>query len=363
MNVLVLTPDRVGSTLLQRLITAYAVINQNNNPLTINLHELTNGLISYHNDTFQRTVLGKKPEAWGYHQTLEAVTDLLQNADHDIVARLAHYHIKRRGDTLGHQLSFYRWLNENFYIVATRRQNLFEHAISWAIVGESKNLNVYNHEQKYQVFKDLHQHGIELQPDIIDKYLVQYQSYLEWVDRHFEVNAWFEYERDMPNIEQFVLGLGPFKNTPKITWENRWDISFNHWNRMHYLLSLVKFDKEFSNEEKQFMNTHIECYTKARIWLQDLQDAGIIINGVPIKLHTLQEKAEVVRNIDKCLLTYNAWVNDRQPTWAIPYHPQTLQTAALVEHTAWRGPDQLRLPMSAADMDPTLLENSDLKNL
>ena len=42
MNVLILTPDRVGSTLLQRLITVYANLNENQQPLTINLHELTN---------------------------------------------------------------------------------------------------------------------------------------------------------------------------------------------------------------------------------------------------------------------------------------------------------------------------------
>ena len=152
MNILVLTPDRVGSTLLQRLITAYAVLSQNHQPLTINLHELTNGLVSAHNSTFDRTVLGKRADAWGYHQSLESVTQLLGAANHDVVARLAHYHIKRRRDELGPQLSFYQWLNDNFYIVATRRQNMFEHAVSWAIVGESKNLNVFSHEQKYNTF-------------------------------------------------------------------------------------------------------------------------------------------------------------------------------------------------------------------
>lgn len=362
MNVLVLTPDRVGSTLLQRLITAYIVMNQNNDPLTINLHELTNGLTSYHNDTFNRTVLGKKDVTWGYHQSLETVTNLLQTAGHDYTARLAHYHIKRRGDTLGQQLSFYQWLNENFYIVATRRQNLFEHAVSWAIVGHSKHLNVYNHESKYQTFKEINQ-GIDIQPEVMYKYLQQYEEYLAWVDRHFEVNAWFEYERDLPNIEQFILNLDPFKKTQKITWQERWDISFSDWNRMHYLLSLIKFDREFSAEEKKFMADNVENYTRARIWLQDLQDAGIMVNGIPIKLHTLQEKADIVKNIDQCLLSYNGWVNQHQPTWAIPYRPETLQTAALLEHTAWRGPEAPRLAWSGADMDPKLLSNSDLKDL
>jgi hypothetical protein len=361
MNILVLTPDRVGSTLLQRLITAYAVLNQSHSPLTINLHELTNGIVQYHNDTFNQQVLGKRADAWGYHQSLETITQQLQSADHGMVARLAHYHIKRRGDALGPQLSFYKWLNENFYIVATRRQNLFEHAISWAIVGESKNLNVFSHQQKYEAFREINQQGLNIQPDVIDKYLKQYQEYLDWVDRHFEVNAWYEYERDMPRIEQFILGLGPFKNTFKITWQDRWDISFNDWNRMHYLLSLVPFDQVFSSEENQFMTLNIEKYTQVRIWLQDLQDAGVIVNGIPIKLHTLQEKAAVVKNIDQCLLGYNHWVGEHQPQWAIPYHPETLQQTALLEHTAWRGPESAALTHNT--LNTKLLRNSDLKDL
>lgn len=69
MNVLLLTPDRVGSTLLQRLITIYATINENYNPLTINLHELTNGLVAYEHATFKQSVLGKKEGGWGYQKT------------------------------------------------------------------------------------------------------------------------------------------------------------------------------------------------------------------------------------------------------------------------------------------------------
>lgn len=57
MNILILTPDRVGSTLLQRLITVYANINENHNPLTINLHELTNELVSYIHPEFNQKVL------------------------------------------------------------------------------------------------------------------------------------------------------------------------------------------------------------------------------------------------------------------------------------------------------------------
>ena len=47
MNVVILTPDRVGSTLLQRVFTIHMIESNFNKPV-INLHELTNGIISMH---------------------------------------------------------------------------------------------------------------------------------------------------------------------------------------------------------------------------------------------------------------------------------------------------------------------------
>ena len=60
MNVLILTPDAVGSTLLQRLITIYMQFHQYDKPV-INLHELTNGLTRYFNNHFDQDVLGAHP--------------------------------------------------------------------------------------------------------------------------------------------------------------------------------------------------------------------------------------------------------------------------------------------------------------
>jgi len=336
MNVLILTPDRVGSTLLQRLITVYANLNENQQPLTINLHELTNGLVSYHNDNFNTTVLGKKEGGWGYHQNLSTIVDLLDAAGHDVVSRLAHYHIKNRKDSIADQLDFYRYLNENFYIVAARRKNLFEHAMSWCISTESKKLNVYSFDEKYKVFKDLQEHGINVQPESMEKYLNQYQEYLQWVDNHFRVNSYFEYERDLPNIEDFILNLNVFKTMKSpLRWRDRFDIEWQDWNRMHYLLSLVSFKYEFSNEEKEFMKNNINQYTSCRIEIQDLQDAGILVSGIPIKLHTLKQKAEVIKNISQCLGHYNQWIGINQPTNAIAYQPEILEKYALLEHSQW----------------------------
>lgn len=370
MNVLILTPDRVGSTLLQRLLTVYANINENYNPLTINLHELTNGLISYHNTKFNQTVLGKKkhmedrPQSgWGYFQSLETIANLLENCNHDVTSRLAHYHIKNRNDTISDQLAFYQYLNDNFYIISCRRKNLFEHAMSWAIAGESKNLNVYSVEQKYEVFKDIDKNKIHVQTEVMEKYLVQYNEYMDWVDRHFNVNSYFEYERDLPNIEKFILNLNVFNNKKNLlTWQDRFNINWNDWNRIHYLLSLIPFNHEFSDDEKQFIKLNINDYTQCRIFIQDLQDDGIIISGIPIKLHTLKEKAKLITNIDQCLLNYNKWIGINQPLYAIGYHPETLTQAAQIEYTNWTSTDSANKSlMTHNDIPNKQLALSDLK--
>lgn len=362
MNVLILTPDRVGSTLLQRLVTVYANINENNDPLTINLHELTNGITMYHNDKFNRSVLGKKEGHWGYHQSLSTVVDLLKNCNHDVVSRLAYYHIKNRNDNLPDQLDFYQYLNDNFHIVVAKRKNLFEHAMSWCISAESKKLNVYSFEEKYQTFQDIQEHGINIQYEAVEKYLKQYQEYLDWVDRHFKVNSYFEYERDLPNIENFILNLNTFKQykNPR-DWYDRFGIEWADWNRMHYLLSLVPFGHAFSDQEKLFMKDQIDSYTNCRIILQDLQDDGVLVSGIPIKLHTLKEKADIIKNIGECLAYYNQWVITNQPTYAVSYDPKALTETAQLEYSKWTTNNLNGSLLSNSDVDPAKLSLSDLK--
>ena len=306
MNILILTPDRVGSTLLQRLITIYANL-ADPTKLTINLHELTNGLVKYYNDKFGKEVLGKKEKSWGYYQSLSEVVDLLSNSTHDVTSRLAYYHIKNRKDSLGDQLSFYEYLNENFYIIAARRNNIFEHALSWAIAVESKKLNVYSFEEKYQIFNNMFVNGININKNTLLKYLNSYIEYLNWSDNHFKINSYFNYENDLPNIENYILNLTPFKGLSTCTWENKFNISWDDWNRMHYLLSLVLFEISFTPEEKKFMADNIKTYKVCRTFIQDMQDDGILVSGIPIKLHTLKEKINLIENFDQTLITYNDW--------------------------------------------------------
>lgn len=81
MNVLILTPDAVGSTLLQRLLTIYMQFHEFDRTV-INLHELTNGLEVYFSPDFNCPIVSKRRvENWGYYQSLERIVELLCSVD------------------------------------------------------------------------------------------------------------------------------------------------------------------------------------------------------------------------------------------------------------------------------------------
>ena len=237
MNVLILTPDAVGSTLLQRLITIYMQFHTYDRPV-INLHELTNGLVKYYNPTFDQEVLGKKDGKWGYHQSLEQIVELLSATEHYKTSRLAHYHIKNRQDPIEQQIPFYQYLNENFYVISCRRHNVFEHALSWCLSKITKKLNVYTSNEKITSFFDLYKTGIDIDPNSLIQTLNSYRDYLKWCDDHFNVASYFYYDEHLPQIEKYILGLPIFaQQSQLLTWKDTFDMEFDTWNRCHYIQS------------------------------------------------------------------------------------------------------------------------------
>jgi len=347
MNVLILTPDRVGSTLLQRLITIYMVAHEYDKPV-INLHELTNGLMKYYSPTFNQEVLGKPHDGkpWGYYQSLSEITELLNSTDHYKTARLAHYHIKGRADTIADQVPFYNYLNDNFYIISARRDNLFEHALSWCINLESKILNVYSHQDKINTFSNIYKNKITIDTGILINYIFKYKDYIEWTDRHFTVNSYFKYDQDLSQIEDYILNLSIFNNQPKKkTWKDIFEIEFAEWNRCHYLISdLSGIGKQLSNNheklqltfdstqtdsqlllqslsqpeiersltttDQKFLLDNASNYKKTKDAIQELVDHKVLVTPVPIKLQTMLEKKLLVKNFDECVEAYNKVMTD-----------------------------------------------------
>jgi hypothetical protein len=136
------------------------------------------------------------------------------------------------------QVPFYRYLNQHFFIILCRRDNLFEHALSWALNKITGKLNVYTAQDKIASFFSVFKQGVTLDPLSIKQSLDAYQRYVEWGERYFRAAAYYHYERDMPNIESYVLSLPIFAGQPRrVTWQDVYGQAFTDWNRCHYLSS------------------------------------------------------------------------------------------------------------------------------
>jgi len=369
MNVLILTPDRVGSTLLQRLLTIY-MLNKGFDKPVINLHELTNGLEKYYHPKLNKEVLGKPKTEWSYYQSLPEIVQLLDSVDHYKTSRLAHYHIERRKDSIADQLKFYDYLNENFYIISCLRDNLFEHAISWEIVAHSKQLNVYNIGSKVDAFEDIYKNGIRASEISFKEHLDRYKRYIDWTKTYFNVQSYFNYDLNIQNIEDYIINLDfmSSSNRSNNSWEHIFGQDFNTWNLCHRLLpnlfireklknttrdkvltffhksgswSKIKGDdwpelpSQYDSQknhlpsvikkeilslmdpvklnlteiEYNFLKNNVYNYMCTSDQISQLTNDGYLVSGVPIKLQSLAEKQSILKNFEECIVWYNDWVS------------------------------------------------------
>lgn len=375
MNVLILTPDAVGSTLLQRLLTIYMQFHRFDQPV-INIHELTNGINKFYSPEFNQELIGRSPQ-WGYKQSMKEIVDLLESVDHYKTARLALYHIRRREDSQADQLSFYQYLNDNFFIIACLRENWLEYAISHAFNNVTKRLNVYLPSEKINSFYGLYRSGVEIQPEQIFTSLNRYRDYLDWMDQHFSVGSYFSYETHVPNIERYILNLPVFgAQNQRLTWKDTFGLEFEEWNRCHYYKSdigslALRAPEEFLQLEhsasepanttavsllhnllptahKNFLEQHNHQYQQTVLSIIKMRNLGIIPNTVPIKKQTLMEKLHMVRNLDQCVDAYNQWV-EQNPGRTQAVTLGQLQQRAQVEYSSlwdstklnWTPPGQL----------------------
>lgn len=397
MNVLILTPDAVGSTLLQRMLTIYMQFHDFDRPV-INMHELTNGLSKYYSPEFNQEIVGKKQvKNWGYYQTLQQVVDLLGSVDHYKTSRLAHYHLLRRKDSMEQQIPFYQYLNDNFYIISCRRANVFEHALSMTLNKITKKLNVFDAYEKIDTFYEIYKTGVTLDPQVFERQLDAYKLYIEWSERHFGISSYFNYEQDIPRLEQYILDLPVFSSqSKKITWNNNFGISFNDWNKLHYVrsdLNSLSFDSTnycqtqllenstsltyyqqhapeswpavnsindlvalpdnikqqwfqqvimqdgivplLSQEKQQALSVYKQGYDKAQHTINQMINLGIIINGPPIKKQTLSEKKQTIKNFDLLIEIYNQWA-DKNPDISCPADETALNDKINSEDYFWK---------------------------
>jgi hypothetical protein len=331
--------------------------------------------MKYYSPIFNQEVLGKPTDRpWGYYQTLNEIIENLHTTDHYKTARLAHYHIVNRQDSLADQVPFYQYLNDNFFIISAQRKNLLEHALSWGIKGHSKKLNVYTHQEKIDTFANIYQNRINVDVGVMIDYLNKYVQYQQWVNNHFTVNSYFEYETHLPKIEEYILGLDIFGGQQTKSWQDTFGIEFNDWNRCHYLASdisglsaqlpspdnlQITFDSadqldcidlapvvtkteilnSLSNNDKQFLQQHTRSYINSYKAIDELVQHKILVTGVPIKLQTMMEKRRLIRNFDQCVEAYNQWVDHSGV--GDPYTDDDIKKLAVDEISAWHNVPRL----------------------
>jgi hypothetical protein len=113
---------------------------------------------------------------------------------------------------------------------------LFEHALSWCLTKITKKLNVYDNEEKVNNFFGLYKDGIDLDPNSLIQTLNAYRDYIDWCNNHFAVANYFYYEEHVPQIEKYILNLPFFRqSSANVSWQDKFGISFDHWNLCHYL--------------------------------------------------------------------------------------------------------------------------------
>ena len=300
MHYLILTPDGVGSTILQRLITTALYLEKE--PV-INTHELTNGL------TIKNKVATKEFDLQ-YTQSLPQIIDILNGSSKKIslVSRVAKYHLDRRQDNLQDQKNFFDFLN-SFYDkkIMCVRENIFEYAMSWSIRNESKVLNVYGREDKKKVL-DVSQ----VDEDYFLRKCKDYVDYHSWIGKYFPSVEIISYESMLKRIDKIIEQLTGYQNT----FVNNFGVPLNTIlkNEYDFFTALVKNNSHALPKQDR---KALVKYKKTILYLIEKN----IIGNSPIKNTTLKDKSKQITNFNQCLHKFYAfaknynWIDQSNATY------------------------------------------------
>lgn len=284
-KILILTPDGVGSTLLQRAACAWGNLNDT----WINPHELTNGLVI--KDGFLQ-----KDWTLNYSQSLDEIIQLLSSENKNIIVRLAHYHIIARNDPGSQVDGFYSFLNSGFEIISCHRRNVFEYAMSWAIRDIKKTLNVYSYKQKYEIHP--YDDSFVLDPHFVSAKLDHYSNYERWINDFFTIKHQFHYE-DTASLDHF---LSKIIGGDETDFQDRFNLSLSDYCCV-------------SNQSKEQLR-HLDPETvksmiSLRKYFSELVNHGYMPNTLPLKMNSFGSKIRKTKNFEEILGAYNSWARSK----------------------------------------------------
>ena len=295
MNYLILTPDGVGSTLLQRLITLTLYLENHN---VQNTHELTNGIELVNGIAVKNFDLG-------YSQGLGEIADILHDsqAQTTLVSRLAKYHMDNRKDPANDRQDFYKSLNGHFgKIIMCVRENIFEYAMSWSIREQSGVLNVYDEEDRDKVSQ-----VSKVDENYFIRKCQQYVEYTEWVENNFPNVETVSYENTIKDSDAVMQKLTGHQDT----FTDKFGMS---------LSSILSNEYNFLRNKSEMSNDEMKSLAKYRLMCWEMIDKKIIF-GVPLKNTTLTEKKNQIKNFNSCLDKFykfaknHNWIDQSKATY------------------------------------------------
>lgn len=280
MNVLVLTPARTGSTIVQRIVTLALWLSK---VKIMNIHELTNGLLERDGKIYQEPDV--KDE-----QSVEYIINILKKQKINIVSRLAKHYLDDRDFTEESRLHLYDFLKGyNQKIIACKRKNIFEYAMSWSIMLKREQLKIdisktgANHEKIG-----------ELDTEVLRKKCEYYIDWCNWLDDHFEQRDTVYYEDFVSDPDKIVGELLGLENIFEKTFGEPLKKIFHR----EYQANKGGYNVQYSKENLPTIRygQTIELLQKKQV----LPIGATLGYGVPIKQNSLNDKKEIVSNYDQC---------------------------------------------------------------
>ena len=288
-NYLILTPDGVGSTYLQRVLTVYL----NSAGLDYwNTHELLNGLDLLDGNLYKDFNLG-------YSQTVPEICELLQSTNNSLVSRIAQYHITNRltENKKEDYQQFYYACNKKFDKIFYCTRDPFEYALSWSIRRNTNVLNVYSVKERINIHgEDIKQ---TLNLEYFNRKLEQYSNYEYWAEDNFNITRAVNYDdnhRDADSMMKKLTGLDH-------NVEDRFGISLQDYSTVRYMTSMyiqTKDKKYLCNKDQAAGATQLKKFIQSLV-------PNKLPNEIPVKMNTMQDKQKRVVNFDDAVEVYNKW--------------------------------------------------------
>lgn len=291
-NYLILTPDGVGSTYLQRALTFY--LNSANFDYW-NTHELLNGLGLFEGNLYKDGNLD-------YSQKIPDICKLLVSTKNSIVSRIAQYHITNRLKINNEDYQqLYDTCNKKFDKIFYCTRDPFEYALSWSIRYNTNTLNVYSVRERIDIHGEDNKQNIDLNY-FIEK-LNQYSNYEYWAEDNFNITRPVNYDDNHRNVDNMMKELTGINHNV----EDRFGVSLQDYSIVRYMTSMYTQtqDKKWVPKKSKYKGV-LKIHELIR---QITYDTPKMPNGIPVKMNTMQDKKKRIINFDDAVDHYNKWTN------------------------------------------------------